>query len=399
LDADHHKRTDECPICGERKLSVFFETGPVPVFCNVLWETRQDALAAPRAPIRLGFCRACRMIYNMAFDSELVRYSPVYENSLCFSGRFRVYTRQLADALVREHGLYSKNIVEIGCGQGDFLVLLAKLGHNRCVGFDQSFDPSKQATPTHPDVTIVPEPYDEDRIHGAVDVVCCRHVLEHIADPRPFLRSLRRLVGDRAGALLFFEVPNARYILEQTAVWDVIYEHCSFFTPDSLKALFTRSGFAPAGVAERYGGQFLTITAHPQTGGAPACSSAAFGSEGIDVPVRGFEDAHRHKLEWWRERLSHMQHGTARTVVWGAGSKGVMFLNMMDPARRFIQYAVDINPRKQGRYVAGSGHEIIPPGFLANCRPGTVILMNPLYREEVRRSLGDMGLEPEILTA
>jgi hypothetical protein len=84
-----------------------------------------------------------------------------------------------------------------------------------------------------------------------------------------------------------------------------------------------------------------------------------------------------------------------RAVVWGAGSKGVSFLNTL--GARQISNVVDINPRKSGMYVSGTGHEVISPDRLANVAPEIVILMNANYRDEVAKTLDDLGLVAEIL--
>lgn len=60
---------------------------------------------------------------------------------------------------------------------------------------------------------------------------------------------------------------------------------------------------------------------------------------------------------------------------------------------------VDVNDRKAGRYIGGSGQQIVTPSALAGLRPQTVVLMNPLYADEVRTVLDRMGLAPELVAA
>jgi hypothetical protein len=71
-----------------------------------------------------------------------------------------------------------------------------------------------------------------------------------------------------------------------------------------------------------------------------------------------------------------------------------MFLNMV-PTRDSIRYVVDINPRKQGMYVAGSGQQIVPPAFLQHYQPDLIIMMNPIYTEEIRQQLARSGVHGE----
>jgi len=83
--------------------------------------------------------------------------------------------------------------------------------------------------------------------------------------------------------------------------------------------------------------------------------------------------------------------------VWGAGSKGVSFVNLLEESR-YVECLVDINPRKQGSYVPGTGHRVVAPQFLQEYQPDVVVLMNPVYLDEVRRLLAEMACAPELLT-
>jgi hypothetical protein len=62
-----------------------------------------------------------------------------------------------------------------------------------------------------------------------------------------------------------------------------------------------------------------------------------------------------------------------------------------------IEYAVDINPYKHGTYMAGTGQQIVAPEFLREYRPDVVIVMNPIYCNEIRRDLNRMGVTAELM--
>ena len=79
-------------------------------------------------------------------------------------------------------------------------------------------------------------------------------------------------------------------------------------------------------------------------------------------------------------------------------SKGVAFLTTLGQSLDDIAYAVDINPIKTGTFMAGTGQEIVAPAFLKAYQPDVVIIMNPVYRDEISRDLQVMGLAPEIRT-
>ena len=392
------------PVCPESEAISLMDMSGVPVHCNVLWPTRAAALAAPRGDIRLTYLPACGHTYNPAFDPSLMEYTQEYENSLHFSPRFQEYATALAEGLVAKYDLRDKDIVEIGAGKGDFLIMLCALSGNRGWGYDPSYVPEPGYTA--PNVTFVEDFYTEKYLDQKADLIVCRHVLEHIPDPDAFIAQVRRAVGEQQ-SVVFFEVPNALWTLQRGGIWDVIYEHCSYYSPSSLAHLFERHGFRVLAVNEGVGGQFLTIEAIPEEGargrglGAREHpSSLAPGPWPLapNADAEAFAAAYRAKRDEWCSRLRDLAAAGQRGVVWGAGSKGVTFLNATGAGEEIVA-VVDINPRKQGKYVAGTGQRIVAPTELAEIRPDFVIIMNANYREEIGGMLAEVGVAAEILVA
>jgi hypothetical protein len=101
------------------------------------------------------------------------------------------------------------------------------------------------------------------------------------------------------------------------------------------------------------------------------------------------------KRRQWAERMDQYAREGRRVVLWGAGSKAAAFLATLD-AQGVVSHGVDINPYRQGHFLPGSGLPIIAPAFLADYRPDVVIVMNPVYREEIARDLTAMGLAPDL---
>jgi hypothetical protein len=64
-----------------------------------------------------------------------------------------------------------------------------------------------------------------------------------------------------------------------------------------------------------------------------------------------------------------------------------------------VQQVVDVNPRKHGRYVPGTGQRVVAPDELSAAPPDLVVVMNPLYVDEVRSTLGRLGLDAEVRSA
>jgi len=390
----------KCPVCYHSEMTVFFEVESAPVFCNVLWNNRDEAIASPRAPVHLAYCHDCELIYNVAFEPQLMEYSPAYENSLHFSPRFQKYAEEMANQLIRQYQLRDKDIIEIGCGHGDFLTLLCELGGNRGIGFEPSYTLEKAETGLeNSEVIILPEAYSQEHAKYPIDFICCRHVLEHIDSPLDFLKNIRNVIGQRYDCIVYFEVPNALYIFKNMGVWDIIYEHCSYFTLESLTNLFVRASFEPIKVAEQYDGQFLTIEARTGTTNINSTSGYERIMPDTNNLIRKFHNAYRKKVNSWQHTLSQFKKQQTRVVVWGAGSKGVAFLNALDISHQQIKYVIDLNPRKQGKFVAGTGQQVVAPDFLKEYRPQTVIIMNPIYHVEIQQLIKDFGINAELIDA
>jgi SAM-dependent methyltransferase len=386
-----------CPVCGAKKWKIFFKISNVPVHCNVFWKSMESALNCPKGDIVLAFCPVCTYIWNLAFEPSRLEYTPSYENSLHFSPYFQGYAMSLAKRLIERYNLNNKDIIEIGCGKGYFLKLLCQLGKNRGVGFDPAC-PEQSNDALVGQVKYIRDFYSERYANYKGNLVVCRQTLEHIHNPTAFLKMLRNAIGDE-DAKVFFEVPNALKTFQNLFIWDIIYEHCSYFTPTSLSWTFSSAGFHVCEITEEFGGQYLCVHAIPENPSDINYNYKA--SREVDLvshEITAFTSRFENKIRIWKEQLDRLLGDGKRVVVWGAGSKGVTFLNIFKDYRH-IEYAIDINPLKQGMYIPGTGQKIVPPEFLREHRVDVVIVMNPIYKIEIKSFLDGLGQNCRILVA
>ena len=226
------------------------------------------------------------------------------------------------------------------------------------------------------------------------DFVCCKMTLEHIPHTLEFITNVRKAQKDRP-AEIFFMIPEAERTPKECAFADRNHQHRSYFSPHSLEKLFRGAGFFPTAVGKEYGDQYLTIAASTADTGVGTLT----GPDDLDAlkaMVAGFPAMFQHQLDFWRGRLGELQAAGKTAVIWGSGSKGVSFLTTLGLTDE-IAGAVDINPHRQGYFMPGTGHRILGPDDLVEIDPGAVIIMNPIYREEIAEDLRKRGLEPEIL--
>lgn len=387
-----------CPNCARPGLRPFYQALPIPAHSVLLLHTRDRAMAYPRGDLQLGHCPACGFITNLLFDVTLNEYSSHCEETQHCSPVFDTWARHLVDRLVHDYHVQDRRIVEIGCGKGEFLELLCQAGNNIGVGIDPGCDPNRLRGPAASRVTLIQDRYSERYAALPADVVCCRHTLEHIQPTLEFMRMIRRGLGRRSDTLVFFEVPDATRVLRERAFWDIYYEHCSYFTAGSLARLFRAAGFELIELVRDFSDQYLWATARP----ADAPTAARLGLEAdlddIERDVRDFQEQCPYDIAGWRDRIGALATAGRRPVVWGAGSKCVAFLTTAGIGSE-IEYVVDINPRKAGTFLPGTGHPVMAPEFLVQYRPQSIIAMNPVYRDEIAGRLASLGVEAEIIAA
>jgi SAM-dependent methyltransferase len=383
---------NRCRVCEADAPVTFFRQDDVPVQDGLLWPSAEQAAAAPTGDIELVFCMSCGYVGNRAFDPDLLQYHPGYDISLHHSPLYRQFIDGLIDRLVRDHDLRGKAIIEIGSGKGDFLRALCERGGNRGVGFDPTS--TAPETETGP-VRLRREFYSERFASEDADLLCCRHVLNSIEDLRGFVGMVRRALGPRTRSVVYFEVPDGAVIFRRRVIWNVVYEHCSYFTAPSLGRLFAESGFEVRSVAPCFQDEYLGIEAVPAEGPGSAPSKprdvATLAEETAE-----FGEIYRQKTARWKDWLGELRRAGRRAVLWGSGARAVSFLSALRPGEE-VPYLVDINPKRQGLHMPRTAQPVAAPESLVRDPPDAVLITNPAFEAEIRGQAAGLGLKSPIL--
>lgn len=371
-------------------MSGILDVGQVPTSSMILVDDPKSAAEWPVGRLRLTICADCAFIQNDLFDPALIDYTMPYEESQASSPTFRRFMATLIERLGSEFHLEEATLLEVGCGKGEWLAEACSRLRCNGIGIDPAFVPGRIDEPE--DIEFVADFFDRDMAEQlTADLVATRHTLEHISDVRRFTELLKRPVRASTDGGLFVEVPDTRRILREGAFWDVYYEHCSYFTAESLELLLSRTGWSDPDVRLGYGDQYLLATARAERSETtPRIDVGPVLEEAASFAARAAA-----AVEFWRELLSDEAEAGRTTAVWGAGSKAVGFLSAVGIP---IDVAVDINPFKQGHYLPGSGTEVIGPHDLPSFDVDMVIAMNPMYRSEISEMIASLDLSPRLLS-
>ncbi len=385
-----------CGACSGEDMERFFRIPGLPTNCVTLATTREAALDCAKGSIDLGFCRKCGAISNLAFDPSRLSYDASYDNSLHFSPAFQKYADELAHDLVKRHNLRGKNIIDIGCGNAEFLSMVCEIGNNNGTGFDPSLISGRANLEVGKGIAIIRDYYSEEYAHHLADFVICRQVLEHIEEPQRFLRRVRAALAGAAGGAVFFELPNASFIFRNGGIWDIIYEHCFYYSSVALARLFLNCGFDVMKVAESFNGQYLCLEARVSFQEIGLLGDAGGDIESMREDILKFAEEYRSGRARWKQALGLFASQGKRVTLWGAGAKGATFLNTL-PSTNSLEYVVDLNPHKWGLHIPGTGQKVVSPEFLKDYRPDVLLIVNPNYRDEISHQVSALGIAPDLL--
>jgi hypothetical protein len=339
---------------------VLYRADQLPTFQNRMFSSQQAARQCTRGNMLLVQDMDSGLVYNSAFDPALMDYDADYQNEQGHSAAFGAHLDVMA-ALVQRH-FADHTLIEVGCGKGLFLEKLRALGF-RITGLDPTYEGD------NPDIR---REYFSSALGLRADGLILRHVLEHVPDPSGFLCQLRDANG--GSGRIYIEVPCLDWIARHHAWFDIFYEHVNYFRLSDFQRLFGQVHEA----GRSFGGQYLYVVAELSSLRAPSSRPA----ERFDLPVDFMASVARSA----EQLVALSREGLRRAAVWGGASKGVIFSLFMERAGAVVDTVIDMNPAKQGRYVAGTGLRVqSPEEALTRLRPGDdIYVMNRNYLDEIR---------------
>jgi len=383
------KKINACPACHQSSLIDFYSVDDVPIQQNTPKATITSALETPLGNIQLAYCESCGFITNRAFDPTVPIYGADYNNNQTYSNIFSDYVQSIIQFMNERYHLKEKHVIEIGSGDGSFLEALYKSSNIYGIGFDPSY--TGEETLYNERLKFVRDYYGQNYSDSSADLIIARHLIEHIHDLENLMLGMKNAIGNRNSSL-FFETPDVLWILKNVTFWDIFYEHCSLFSHGSIARLFSSYGFNVESVKSAFNEQYMWLDA--SSGHTNVTYPSDLDTiEKIARLAEIFKKSAPEKIQKLQEQLADWRRVGKRVAVWGAGAKGVTFLNTLKPDLDNLPCVVDINHEKQGHFIPGTGQEIISPELLSQYGIDVIYIMNPNYQDEILTLLSSLHLE------
>ena len=341
---------------GDGAVREVYRAEQLPVLQNRMFASAEAARSCALGDVVLVQSAETGLVFNRAFRPELVEYDPDYQNEQGLSEAFARHLDGVLDVMRRHFA--GRTLLEVGCGKGLFLERLLGAGFD-VTGLDPTYEGSNPR---------VIRQFFTPAVGIRAEGIVLRHVLEHVQDPVAFLAGLREANGGRG--TIYIEVPCLDWIASHHAWFDIFYEHVNYFRRVDFERMFGTVHEA----GHSFAGQYLYVVADLATLAAPRRPRHDI----FSLP-RGFLSA----IDESRERLRDSDAGAC--AIWGGASKGVIFALLMERAGVRIDTVIDINPAKQGRYLAATGLRVQSPDeAMARLPVGAdVFVMNSNYRDEI----------------
>jgi hypothetical protein len=343
----------------------------------------------PRYPLDVALCPACALVQLVETVDPAVLFAD-YAYLSSFSDTMLRHAQAYSQRLLQSRALGASSlVVEIGSNDGYLL------RHFRQAGVPVlGIDPARAAAAAAeragvPTRTAFFGRELADQLVGEgirADVVLANNVMAHVPQINEVVAGVVRLLKDEG--VFVVETPYVRDLLDRLEFDTIYHEHVFYYSLTALRALLARHGLRVIEVqrVSIHGGSIRVTAA--LSGGPNDAVLTMLDEEAAWRPHHPETyAAFAARVEMLRIELSSLLRARKasgrRLAAYGAAAKGTTLLSVIDIGEDVLDFAVDRNPHKQGRYLPGTKVRIYPPEYLLEAMPDDVLLLTWNFRDEI----------------
>jgi SAM-dependent methyltransferase len=384
-----------CRFCGAALRHSFVDLGMSPL-CQTHIAHEQLHEMEPFYPLHAFVCGECFLVQLQEFVSPREIFGE-YAYFSSYSTSWVEHARRYAEMAIRRFGLGSHSkAMEIASNDGYLLQHFIARGVP-VLGIEPAANVARAALdkgiPT--EVAFFGRATAEEIAarHGQADLLLGNNVLAHVPDLNDFVGGMKRLLAPRG--VVTMEFPHLQRLMAENQFDTIYHEHFSYFSFVAVERVFAHHGLTLFDVEElpTHGGSLRIYARHTENQDLPVSANVdRLRQREIDDGFLtlerycGFDDRVRGTKRALLSFLIDAKERGKRIVGYGAPGKGNTLLNYCGIRTDFLDFTVDANPYKQGKFTPGTRIPILAPETIREARPDYVLILPWNLKDEIAQT-------------